>query len=490
MADHRQRSRRRPRGDRRRHPCGAVFEGETLDDPALQRLVELGEAKPGLKKVAVTHDDAPAAASAACWSRPRQARGASSRARARGGGRRGRPRARSSAPLAVVGGAARARAWRAPSSRARCSTLYRSTSSSRRGRGRGGGIESLEIVRRRRRRGGVESGRVARRRRRTPRATSRTRRANVATPTWLADRAQADRRRARVAELEVLDRDAIVEARHGRLRRRRPGHPRGAELIVLRYEGGGDGPHLGYVGKAVTFDTGGISIKPAAKMHEMKFDMSGGAAVLEAMDAIAALGATGHGSPRSCRRPRTCRAGTSVKPGDIVTAMNGKTIEVNNTDAEGRLILADALGLRRRAGRRADRRPRDAHGRDHRRARSTHAGSSRTTTTGTRGRGRQHRDRRDRLAAAAAPGVLRADQGPLRRPHQRGRGAQGDVDLRGGVPARSSSTTGPWVHVDIAGTAWGLGRAYVGKGAFGFGVRMLIELAVADRRVATVHSRP
>src|SRR5439155_11556769 len=99
---------------------------------------------------------------------------------------------------------------------------------------------------------------------------------------------------------------------------------------------------LGYVGKAMTFDSGGISIKPAAKMHEMKFDMSGGAAVIEAVGAIARLelpakvtavvGAT-----------ENMPSGRSVRPGDIVTAMNGVTIEVNNTDAEGRLVLADAL---------------------------------------------------------------------------------------------------------------------------------------------------
>ena len=96
------------------------------------------------------------------------------------------------------------------------------------------------------------------------------------------------------------------------------------------------------MGKAVTFDTGGISLKPGAKMSEMKFDMSGGAAVLEAMGAIAELGL-----------PITLTAvlgatenmpsGHAVKPGDIVTAMNGKTIEINNTDAEGRLVLADTL---------------------------------------------------------------------------------------------------------------------------------------------------
>ena len=112
---------------------------------------------------------------------------------------------------------------------------------------------------------------------------------------------------------------------------------------MLRYRPpGAAGPHLGYVGKAVTFDTGGISIKPSAKMQEMKFDMSGGAAVIEATGAIARLGLP---VTLTAVVPSTenMPSGHAVKPGDIVTAMNGKTIEVNNTDAEGRLILADAL---------------------------------------------------------------------------------------------------------------------------------------------------
>ena len=102
---------------------------------------------------------------------------------------------------------------------------------------------------------------------------------------------------------------------------------------------------LGLVGKAVTFDTGGISIKPSAKMAEMKFDMSGGAAVIEAVGAIARPGA-----PRPRRRGRRrdrehAQRPLRCSPGDIVRASNGTTIEVNNTDAEGRLVLADCLGL-------------------------------------------------------------------------------------------------------------------------------------------------
>ena len=113
-------------------------------------------------------------------------------------------------------------------------------------------------------------------------------------------------------------------------------------LIVLRYDGGGSGETLGLVGKGVTFDTGGISLKPSAGMQEMKMDMSGAAAVLETVGAIAELGLELNliaVVPSTENMP----SGTAIKPGDIITQYNGKTVEVNNTDAEGRLILADAL---------------------------------------------------------------------------------------------------------------------------------------------------
>ncbi len=115
-------------------------------------------------------------------------------------------------------------------------------------------------------------------------------------------------------------------------------------LITLRYEGpGASGPVLGFVGKAVTFDSGGISLKPGPKMSEMKFDMSGGAAVIEAVARDRAAAACRSSSSRSIGATENLPSGRSVKPGDIVTAANGKTIEVNNTDAEGRLVLADCL---------------------------------------------------------------------------------------------------------------------------------------------------
>src|SRR6201999_1719811 len=120
------------------------------------------------------------------------------------------------------------------------------------------------------------------------------------------------------------------------------GGPVDPRLIVLRYSGGGEGPTLAFVGKGVTFDTGGIVLKPGAGMQEMKFDMSGASAVLEATAAITELGLQ---VELICVVPSTenMPSGTAIKPGDVITQYNGKTVEVNNTDAEGRLILADAL---------------------------------------------------------------------------------------------------------------------------------------------------
>ena len=106
---------------------------------------------------------------------------------------------------------------------------------------------------------------------------------------------------------------------------------------------------LALVGKGITFDTGGISIKPAENMHEMKYDMSGGAGVIAAMCAIAQAQAEAQRHRRRAGDRKPARTGP-MKPGDILRAMNGKTIEVINTDAEGRLILADALCYARELG--------------------------------------------------------------------------------------------------------------------------------------------
>jgi len=141
--------------------------------------------------------------------------------------------------------------------------------------------------------------------------------------------------------VEVFGRAQLEEKEMGGLLAVGQGSAEEPKLIVLHYAGG-TGSKLAFVGKGVTFDTGGISLKPGAGMHEMKMDMSGAAAVLEAVAAIAELGLPLDllaVVPTTENMP----SGTAVKPGDVITHYDGKTVEVNNTDAEGRLILADAL---------------------------------------------------------------------------------------------------------------------------------------------------
>ena len=236
---------------------------------------------------------------------------------------------------------------------------------------------------------------------------------------------------------------------------------------------------LGFVGKAVTFDSGGISLKPGPKMAEMKFDMSGGAAVLEAVEAIARLqlpvklvavvGAT-----------ENLPSGRSVKPGDIVTASNGKTIEVNNTDAEGRLVLADCLCHAISRGRRAAGRPGDAHRRgDHRARVDLRRADVKRRRARRADRGRPASVRaRSSGGCPFTPSTRSSSREPTAtsttRPEE---GAQGGHDRRRAVPVELRRADVPWAHLDIAGSAWDLGRAYVGKGASGYGVRLLVELA-------------
>jgi len=165
--------------------------------------------------------------------------------------------------------------------------------------------------------------------------------ANVLTPTEFAARAEAMAQREGLG-CRILDRDECEQMGMGSYLGVARGSAQPPKFIVLTYQGGGDGKPLGLIGKGITFDTGGISIKPAQGMEEMKGDMSGGACVIAAMRALARL------KPKinvTALVPATenMPGGNATKPGDVLRAMNGKTIEVINTDAEGRLVLADAL---------------------------------------------------------------------------------------------------------------------------------------------------
>src|SRR4051812_32913518 len=151
--------------------------------------------------------------------------------------------------------------------------------------------------------------------------------ANFATPTALAERAEEIAAGSDALSVEVLGRAELEEKGMGGLLAVSQGSVEEPKLIVLRYAGGGDAT-LAFVGKGVTFDTGGISLKPGAGMQEMKMDMSGGAAVLEAVAAIAELGLPVDLMavvPATENMP----SGTAIKPGDVITQYNGKTVEVN-----------------------------------------------------------------------------------------------------------------------------------------------------------------
>ncbi len=168
---------------------------------------------------------------------------------------------------------------------------------------------------------------------------------NTLTPTELARRARAMARAAGV-RCEALGPRELRRLGAGGLLGVARGSQEAPRLIVLTYRGRRGGPHLGLVGKGVTFDSGGISIKPAENMEAMKGDMAGAAAAIAAICAIARLGLPIRVTtvvPATENLP----SGSALKPGDVLRAMSGKTIEVINTDAEGRLILADALAFAR-----------------------------------------------------------------------------------------------------------------------------------------------
>jgi leucyl aminopeptidase len=310
---------------------------------------------------------------------------------------------------------------------------------------------------------------------------------NDLTPTALGEYALALAEEIESLSVEVEGSEGLAARSMGAFAAVAQGSEQEPALITLKYEGppaqdpsasdaGARGPLLGFVGKAVTFDSGGISLKPGAKMAEMKFDMSGGAAVIEAVAAIARLGLPVR-LVAVVGATENLPSGRSVKPGDIVVAANGKTIEVNNTDAEGRLVLADCL------------------------CHAVSLGAERIVDIAT-------------LTGAVVvalgstyAGLITGDDEFAERIVQAGeltgeivwrlplheeydeliKGKYGDLDnapedrkagtIIGGAFLSNFVGEVPWAHLDIAGTAWDLGRAYTSKGAAGWGVRLLVELA-------------
>ena len=301
---------------------------------------------------------------------------------------------------------------------------------------------------------------------------------NALTPRVFADRAAAIARDAGLA-VDVLDEEKITGLKMGMLLGVARGSQEPPRLVVLRHQpkDAVPGVVLGLVGKGITFDTGGISIKPAENMDKMKDDMSGGAAVVCAMAAIARLNA-----PVACigvvPMTENMPGGKAVKPGDILTSAEGKTVEVINTDAEGRLILGDGLWYARQLG-------------------ATHLVDIATltgacvvalgkTTSGLFGAPESWVSE---VLRASERGGDRSWPMPVFDDYSDQLKSEiADFTNTGGRAAGAVTAalflkefTGalPWVHIDIAGTAWAEeAKAYQPKGATGVGVRTLAQLAL------------
>jgi leucyl aminopeptidase len=299
---------------------------------------------------------------------------------------------------------------------------------------------------------------------------------NTLTPRVFAERAAALASEARLA-VDVLDEHRIADLGMGLLLGVSRGSVEPPRVIVLRHSppGAPTAPVLGLVGKGITFDSGGISIKPADGMERMKDDMAGGAAVICAMSAISLLNAP---IPVVGVVPTTenMPGGRALKPGDILRGASGKTVEVVNTDAEGRLILGDGLWYAQRLG-------------------ATHLVDVATLTgacvvalgkitSGLFGRPSEWVDVIRRAAEHAGDRIwpmplfeeyrdqLRSDIADLTNTGGRPAGA-----ITAAMFLKEFAGSFPWAHLDIAGTAWAdEPQPYLPRGASGVAVRTLIEL--------------
>ncbi len=303
--------------------------------------------------------------------------------------------------------------------------------------------------------------------------------ANVLTPTEFAHRAQS-LAAAVGLEGEILARPQMEELGMGALLGVAAGSHQPPKLIVLRHRHG-DGAALGLVGKGITFDTGGISLKQAAGMEEMKGDMSGGAAVIAAMGAIARLKPAINVTavvPATENMP----GGGAIRPGDVLKAMTGKTIEVINTDAEGRLILADGIAYARKLGCSSIV---DV---------ATLTGAM-AITLGNVAMGMMGNDEAlmNRVKAAAAAAGEKCWELPLFEEYREQiKSDVADIKNTGGRNAGSITAAlflkefvedTPWVHIDMAGVDnYEKDKGVLVKGASGIPVRTLVNLALQMAR--------
>jgi len=283
-------------------------------------------------------------------------------------------------------------------------------------------------------------------------------------------------------QVDALDPARIDELGMGALAAVGRGSSNGPRLIVLRYEPAQATRKdlvLGLVGKAITFDAGGISLKPALNMQDMKGDMAGGAAVIAAMGAVAELELPVR-IVAVVAAAENLVSGDSFRPGDILRAANGKTIEITNTDAEGRLVLADALWYARREG-------------------ATHVLDLATLTGAMElalgdfyaGAFANDDEWMAEILAAAKVSGDHTWPFPLHPRYRRYVDSsfadlKNSSDLRQGSPVlaaeflREFSGEGPWAHIDMAGPGFlerSRGDYLTQRGGTGYGVRLIVELA-------------
>ncbi len=297
--------------------------------------------------------------------------------------------------------------------------------------------------------------------------------ANVLNPRYLADEAERVGRECGF-EVTVLNREGLAAEGMSSLLAVAAGSEEEPRFISMHYRGGGNGRPLVLVGKGVTFDAGGLSLKTAQGMETMKYDMSGAAAVLGAMRAVSELGVA---LPVVGLIPavENLPSGHALRPGDVIRAHSGKTIEVLNTDAEGRLILADALSY---AGRYEPAAMVDI---------ATLTGAC-VVALGRHAMGLMGNDPElvEELSEAADRSGERVWQLPLWDDYREQlKSTIADIKNTGGRPAgaitagmflREFAGSRPWAHLDIAGTAWaGEAGPYQPQGPTGVGVRLLTE---------------
>jgi leucyl aminopeptidase len=296
--------------------------------------------------------------------------------------------------------------------------------------------------------------------------------ANICTPAYLAEEAKKLAREFKL-DVEVLERKDMEKLGMGALLSVARASHQPPKLIVLKYSRNSKKNPIAFVGKGITFDTGGISLKPAGEMDEMKFDMSGAASVLGAVRALAGMRAPVNvvGVIPACEN---MPGGAATKPGDVVTTLSGQTVEILNTDAEGRLILSDALSYAERF--------------------KPEAVVDIATLTGAcvialghvaTGLFANDQKLADEIRVAADDAWDRVWQMPLWEDYQEQlRSNFADMANIGGRPAGSVTAACflsrfakklRWAHLDIAGTAWKSGRE---KGSTGRPVPLLVRYAL------------